>query len=192
MKVLLYAAVVAVLLIVGLLGYGLSLDSHWRVERSAVIDAPQGPVFAYVSILRNWPEWTVWNPQKYPSMKYSYGGSEWGVGATQQWDDGAMQGMLRVTDYRPGEFMEYELVMEQGKFRMRGSLSIEPAGAGSRLTWACWGDSGGNPVNKLMMRFYRPMIARDFNGGLANLQQRLRADRSIQPGAEHGGQDSQE
>src|SRR5688572_8314574 len=60
------------------------LDPAWRIERRVEISAPPGPVFAYISILRNWPEWTTWNAREYPSLKYVYAGPDWGVGATQR------------------------------------------------------------------------------------------------------------
>jgi hypothetical protein len=173
MRTLLYTVGVVILLAVAALGAGFTLEPQWRVERSAQIDSPPGPVFAYVSILRNWPEWTAWNTARYPELKYETSGPEWGVGATQSWDDGAMQGQLEVMDYRPGEYMEYELIMDDGRYRMRGSLSIESSGEGSRLTWAGWGETGNNPVEKLMMLAYRPLIGRDYEAGFDNLKKRF-------------------
>ncbi|MGH8453474.1 MAG: SRPBCC family protein [Nevskiales bacterium] len=177
MRALLYgsgALGVLGVLLAGLLIWGLAMDSRWRVERSVEIAAAPGPVFAYVSILRNWPEWTAWNPEEYPDMQHEFDGPDWGVGAIQRWHDGDMRGELHVTEFRPGEYLEYELKMDPGKIRLRGSLRIEPTGTGSRLSWSCWGDAGDNPLDKLMMRVYMPMIGRDFSAGLVNLQARFR------------------
>lgn len=174
MRVLLYGLAVAAALLAGLLVWGLMLDSQWRVERSVEIAEAPGPVFAYVSLLRNWPEWTAWNPKAYPNMRHEFSGPDWGVGATQRWHDRGMQGELHVTEFRPGEYLEYELQMEPGNIRLRGSLRIEAVDNGSRLSWSCWGDAGDNPFDKLMVRVYSPMIGRDFGAGLANLQARFR------------------
>ncbi len=174
MRVFGYGLATLALLLAGLAGWTLTLDSQWRVERSIDIAAPPGPVFAYVSLLRNWPEWTAWTPAEYPDLQYQFSGPEWGVGATQRWHDGAMRGELRVTEFLPGEYLEYQLQMQDGKTRLRGSLRIEPAGQGSRLRWSCWGESGSSPIDKLLIRAYLPMIGRDFDRGLRNLQARFR------------------
>lgn len=173
MRVLWYGLSVVGAMLVGVVIWGLTLDSEWRVERSAEISAPPGPVFAYVSILKNWPEWTAWNPEEYPDMRYEFSGQDWGVGAIQRWHDGDMRGELRVTEFRPGEYLEYVLSMEPGDIHLRGSLRIEAAGMGSRLSWSCWGDTGDGLFDKLMMRAYAPMIGRDFSAGLASLQARF-------------------
>lgn len=159
---------------VGLLLWGWAMDSQWRVERSVEIAEAPGPVFAYVSILSNWPEWTAWGPAQYPNIQYEFSGPDWGVGAVQRWRDGDMQGELRVTEFQPGEYMEYLLEMEPGAVHVRGSLRIEPVADGSRLTWSCWGDAGDNPVRKLMTRVYLPRIGRDFSAGLDLLAARFR------------------
>jgi hypothetical protein len=174
MRVVWYGLGAIAAVLAGLVIWGVAMDSQWRVERSVEIGAPAGPVFAYVSILRNWPEWTAWNPEEYPDMKYEFGGPDWGVGATQRWRDGDMQGELRVTEFRPGEYLEYELKMEPGHIRLRGSLQITETGGRSHLSWSCWGDAGDNPLEKLKMRLYSPLIGRDFDKGLATLETRFR------------------
>lgn len=158
----------------GLLTWGLLMEPVWRVERSIDIAAEPGPVFAYVSLLKNWPEWTAWTPAEYPDIRYEFEGPDWGVGAIQRWRDGRLQGQLKVTEFRPGEYLEYELKMRPGDIQLRGSLAIAAAEGGSRLVWSCWGDAGDHPFDKLKMRVYAPMIGRDFERGLSRLQARFR------------------
>lgn len=173
-----YGLGVLLAVIAGLLVWGVVMDSRWRVERDIEIAEAPGPVFAYVSILSNWPEWTAWNPKEYPDLKYEFSGPDWGVGATQSWRDGDMSGELRVTEFQPGEYLEYELHMMPRDIRLRGSLRIEATETGSRLVWSCWGDAGDNPFSKLMTRAYMPMIGRDFAAGLDMLNARF-----AEPGA---------
>jgi uncharacterized protein YndB with AHSA1/START domain len=173
MRFLAYGLGAVVLALSGLLAWGLAMDSKWRVERSVEIAEAPGPVFAYVSILRNWPEWTAWGAESYPNLRYSYEGPDWGVGATQRWQDNGMKGEMRVRDFQPGEYLEYELSMEPGNIHLRGSLRIKASAGGSVLTWSCWGDAGGNPIDKIKTLFYGPMIGRDFSAGLAKLQARF-------------------
>lgn len=163
--------------VIGILGIALLasllMSSEWRVERSAEVPARPSKVMAFISLLPNWPEWTVWNTENIPELKVSYSGPNWGVGARQSWHDGAMVGVLEVTDYDPGKYMEYNVDMDNGEFVMQCRIETVPVLTHSRVTWTCWGDTGGNPVDKLMMAAFKPLIGKDFQGGLDRLVERF-------------------
>lgn len=173
MRILKYIVGVVVLLLGILLLAGFLLGPDWRVERSADVGAPPNKVMAYISMLPNWPEWTVWNSENYPGMKLSYSGPNWGVGAQQSWDDGQMVGILEVTGYDPASYLEYNVEMDHGKYMMQCRIEVAPLLASSRVSWSCWGDSGSNPVDRLLMVVYKPLIGNDFEVGLSNLQSRF-------------------
>jgi hypothetical protein len=175
MKVLLYLVAALAVAAGAAVGTGLMLKPEWRVERSAHIDAPAPPVFAFISVLGNWQDWTAWNKERYPAMESRVIGPQWGVGATLQWTEKSSNGQLEVVDYQQDDYMEYQLSMDDGKFSLRCRLQIEPDGAGSRVTWTAWGDAGRNPLRKLMMRAGAHFIARDFAAGLGRLQTRFKS-----------------
>lgn len=172
MKLLKTLILVILLLTVMAVIAGLFMDPQWRVERRAQMTAPAATVYAYISRIRSWQEWTAWNTEVYPQMQISYSGPERGVGARQSWDDGSMAGHVQITAEDPGRRFEYVVSMEEGKHEMNCSLAVQPADAGSEVIWGCAGDSGGNPLSRLMMATYKPMIGQDFEKGLDNLQQR--------------------
>jgi hypothetical protein len=58
---------VAVLAVV-LLAVGMVLPSHFRIERSASINAPADKVYALLVDPREWKRWSVWN-QRDAAMK---------------------------------------------------------------------------------------------------------------------------
>lgn len=176
MKILKILVGAVVLLLGVMLLIALLLDSEWRVERSVDIDAPPSKVLAYISLLPNWPEWTVWNAETYPEMKMSYSGPNWGVGAQQSWNDGSMVGVLEVTAYDPARYMEYSLDMDNGEFVMQCRIEALPRLTGSTVNWNCRGDTGGSPVDKLMMVIFKPLIGKDFEGGLNRLAARFAKD----------------
>jgi hypothetical protein len=54
--------------------------------------------------------------------------------------------------------------------RSSGQLRLEPAGAGTRVTWTNEGDMGTNPVNRYFGLFMDRLVGPDFEGGLKNLK----------------------
>ncbi len=178
MKILKIVVGVVVLLLGVLLLIALLMDSEWRVERSAEVDAPPNKVMAFISMLPNWPEWTVWNTENYPEMKMSYAGPNWGVGAQQSWDDGSMVGVLEVTAYDPAAYMEYVVDMDNGGFVMQCRIETRPVLSHSEVIWSCWGDTGASPIDKLMMVVFEPLIGKDFQGGLDKLAARFAKERA--------------
>ncbi len=177
MKFLKYMVGIVVFLLAVALTASLIMDSEWEIKRSAEIDAPPSKVMAFISLLPNWPEWTVWNKENYPEMKLSYSGPNWGVGAQQSWSDGAMVGVLEVTDYDPASFMEYNLDMDNGEFVMQCRIETTKLLTRSKVTWRCWGDTGASPIDKLLMAAFKPMMGKDFQGGLDRLADRFARER---------------
>lgn len=171
MKILKGMLGIAILLVIVMVVVGFSQDPKWRVERSVVVNASPPQVFEYIQHLKDWPQWSAWNPEKYPDMSYSTSDPDFGVGAKQSWNDGGMTGELVISDYKPNDYFEYDLSMDGGEYQMRGRMSVKPADGGTRLTWACWGDSGANPFDRLMMLMFKPMIGDDFQVGLDNVKQ---------------------
>ena len=83
-----------------------------------------------------------------------------------------MTGHVEITEVGPGHRFDYIVSMDEGKHQMDCEMSVVPADGGSLVNWLCEGDSGGNPLNRLAMAAYKPMIGQDFDKGLVRLKQR--------------------
>jgi len=57
-----------------LLGYFISLDSNFKVERERHINAPAHLVFNQIADLKNWENWAPWK-EKDSTMRFEYPGS---------------------------------------------------------------------------------------------------------------------
>src|SRR5258708_5609986 len=78
---------------------GFLLPAKWRVERSAVINAPPSTIYVFISNLKmGWPQWSAFDSED-PNIQYSYSGPEAGVGATRAWKSKKMgDGSQRITE----------------------------------------------------------------------------------------------
>ncbi len=159
---------VALMLIVGLF-----LPKEYHVERSIEIRAKPEAVFRDLTALRTWPEWTVWNQQMDPTVKFEFDSPDSGVGAGYRWNGAKLgDGRLKITKADPAKGIEYSLEFQRGQYGSAGSITYEPAGEGLRVTWVNEGSMGKNPIGRYMVMAMDSMLGPDMEGGLSRLKVR--------------------
>lgn len=162
---LVLVAVVGLLLAVGML-----LPSGFKVQRSVEMAATPDRIYPLIADPREWKRWSVWN-RRDPSMTMQYSGPPSGSGARWAWKSASEgSGEMEFTAALPNERVDYALSFPDMGMRSSGQLRLEPAGAGTRVTWTNEGDMGANPVNRYFGLFMDRLVGPDFEGGLKNLK----------------------
>ncbi len=87
------------LLVGGILLFAAARPDFFRVERSAVIKAPPGKIFAQINDLKAWGAWSPYE-KKDPAMKRTFGAVTAGKGAVYEWhgDKNVGKGRMEITD----------------------------------------------------------------------------------------------
>ena len=160
------AAVLAVLAL-----YVDSRPSEFRVQRTAVVPAPPAAVYARLVDFARWADWSPWEKLD-PAMKRTLTGAPGSVGHAYAWagNDAVGEGRMTITGLLPGERVDLRLeFLEPWSATNATAFTIEPEGAGSRVTWSMSGTSGF--VAKAMGLFMDmdAMIGKDFEAGLRSL-----------------------
>ena len=164
-------AVVAVLLLVGLF-----LPRNYHVERRIEIRARAETVYPDLARLRRWPEWTVWNQEMDPAVRFTFESPDTGVGAAYEWTGPKLgEGRLRLTKAEPSSGVWYELDFDRRKYLSNGSITFEGTNDVVRVTWLHEGSLGKNPVGRYVGLFMDKMLGADLEKGLARLKQRAEA-----------------
>jgi hypothetical protein len=139
-----------------------------RVERRITILAPPETIFPFLNDLRNWPLWTAWSRRE--EIHYTYGEIPAGAGAEQSWKNRKMRGVMRILKAESNERIDYELTMQDGKYRMFGRVELHADGECTRVVWKCVWDLAKNPYHRYFDLLLRWMIRSDFAEGLTNLK----------------------
>lgn len=161
-----FLGIVTVLLLVGLF-----LPRSYRVDRRVEIQAPAAKVYENLSSLRKWPDWTVWNAQRDPSVQFSFESPDSGVGAVYRWEGKTLgRGHLKLTRAEAAKGVSYELEINDGEMRGQGTLSMELVGQGVRVVWAAEGDLGKSPINRYVGLFMDRILGGELEASLANLK----------------------
>lgn len=144
----------------------------YTVERSVTIDAPPDRVHPHVADFHRWTAWSPWEDVD-PALQRTYAGPGSGPGAVYQWSGNrrAGRGRMEITESVPPRFVRVDLQFEKPfKARNDTSFTIEPDGAGSRVTWSMTGKT--TLVTRVMGVFSSmdAFLGRDFEKGLARLK----------------------
>jgi hypothetical protein len=135
-----FGALAGVLILYLLLG--LLLPGTWEAEIEAHFSAPPATVFPYLNRV---DQWILWNPM--PESGSGAAGAPQGVGAELRWDDPQYgRGSYLITVSHPNAEVGYEVEIEGGPLRIRGSIELTAEGSGTHLTWKEIGDFGRNPL----------------------------------------------
>ncbi len=157
-------------LIVALLLAAFFFPREYRIERTITINAKAETVFALVGDLKRWKDWGAWQ-ERDPGMKISYSEKSTGVGAWNAWESKSEgNGRMTVTTFEPLKRVVYKLEFPDMDMGSTGSVALEAAGGGVKVTWVDAGDLGMNPVHRWFGLFLDKLIGKDFDRGLQNLK----------------------
>ena len=143
-----------------------------RVERAIHIAAPPAAVYAIVSDLRRYPEWSPWQELD-PATAYAFEGAENGVGQKLTWSSTNPQvgkGTQTIVALDPDRAVRMELdVGPMGK--AQSELVLSPVDTGTVVVWRF-----EKPVEGVLERWMSLMFDRtvgaDYVRGLSLLKKR--------------------
>ena len=170
MKILKKVLIGLALLIGVLVLVGLVLPGSYTVERSTEIKAPADKIYAQIADPRAWGKWAVWN-QRDPNMKITYSGAQSGVGAKWAWESKTEgTGNMEFVRADPPKVLEFKLFFPDFNSTSTGTLTLTPAGDGTKVTWTNAGQMGMKPIGGYFALCMDRMIGPDFEAGLKNLK----------------------
>jgi hypothetical protein len=160
-----------VTLIVLLVVIGFLLPRQVHVERSIVINAPQGQLFEALNSFKRFNEFSPWAALD-PNTQYSYEGPETGVGARMNWvssDPELGSGTNEIVESRAPDLIRTKL--DFGGQLAEATFTFAPADGATRVTWGFDGDLGNNPVMRFAGLMFDKWIGSDYEKGLARMKQ---------------------
>jgi uncharacterized protein YndB with AHSA1/START domain len=169
--IIIIAIVLAVAIAVVLILAATKPDT-FRIERSAVINAPAEKIFTVLSDFHQWGGWSPWE-HKDPDMKRTYSGPERGKGAVYGWegDKNVGTGRMEILEANTPSKLAIKLdFFKPFEAHNTAEFTMLPQGNGTNVHWVMHGPS--NFMSKVMGVFmnFDKMVGKDFEQGLANLK----------------------
>lgn len=175
-KVLVAVSVVIVFLV----AFVATRPSHFLIERSATLPAPPAVVYARLADFGKWSAWSPWERMD-PAMKRTISGEPASVGHAYGWvgNDEVGEGRMTIVSLTPPARVEIRLeFLKPMKATNATVFTVEPEGTGSRVTWTMTGTNGFVAKAFGLVMDVDAMVGRDFEQGLRNLADVLKADAS--------------
>jgi uncharacterized protein YndB with AHSA1/START domain len=144
----------------------------FNIEKSVMIQAPPGKVFALVEDFHNWPEWAAQDRED-ATMQRTYGGAASGLGAVSDWTSKGSAGAGRMTITAATVPSKVDVVVDWKRpFKVRNTheFTMTPIGDETQVTWVA---EGTNLYVMKMMEVFVGMnglMGRHFEAGLENLK----------------------
>ena len=125
------------------------LPREIEVRVTYEIDAPPEEVYAYIGDLRKWEDWSSW-AQPIASRSLVVTGDP-GIGQTLTWtaaDAETVPGAIEVTGEEAPRSISHGFSFGGGIEPARSTITVEPKGNGTFVTWVFVGDMGYSPVRR--------------------------------------------
>ncbi|HXI08615.1 MAG: SRPBCC family protein [Bradyrhizobium sp.] len=172
-EVIVAIAIVLAVAIAVILILAATKPDTFRIERSAVIDAPAERIFAVLSDFRQWTGWSPWE-HKDPALKREYSGAERGKGAIYGWEGNKNVGSGRMEILEANAPSKLRIKLDFFKpfeGHNTAEFTMLPQGNATNVHWVMHGPA--TFLSKVMQVFisFDRMVGKDFETGLANLKQ---------------------
>jgi uncharacterized protein YndB with AHSA1/START domain len=165
-------AVVLAVIIAAVLILAATKPDTFRIERTAVMNAPAEKIFPLIADFHQWLNWSPWEGRD-PALKRTYSGAERGNGAVYAWEGNKNvgSGRMEILEATTPSKVEIKLdFLKPFEAHNTAEFTMLPQGRATKVVWVMQGPAPF--MSKLMQVFmsFDNMIGKDFEAGLAKLK----------------------
>ena len=171
-KILLIAVIVIVVVIGAAVVVVAMQPSHYRVQRSATMNAPALVVFNQVNDFHKWETWSPW-ARLDPNMKTTHEGAPSGNGAVYGWtgNSDVGEGRMTIIDSKPAELVKIKLEFIKPFAATSDTVfSFKPQGNRTAVTWTMDGENNFMGKAMCLVMNIDKMVGGDFEKGLVQMK----------------------
>jgi len=162
-------------IVITFIGISRFFSPTYIVNESIIVNMPIDSTFAYLSNLKNWEEWSLWNKTLDSSLLLFYNEQFDTLGARQYLTGNLIgKGFIEVTKYNPNKLLAYKVYVRDGEITANGMFSFsQTAPNQTEISWIDSGDVGNNPIKRYMIPIVTKGTAETFRQGLARIKLNL-------------------
>lgn len=145
------------------------------VRETIVVNKPISETFAYLSNLKNWEQWSLWNKSIDSSLFYFYNRRFDTLGARQYITGNLIgKGFIETTHFDANKSLTYRMYMREGDMTANGVFTFAAINdTQTEIAWIDSGNVGNNPIKRYMIPFVTKSTAETFKQGLERIKGQL-------------------
>ncbi len=153
---------------------GFLLPSSYHVERAISIDAATTDVYATISDLNTWPDWSPWQKGEDPTLVYTFDGTVGSPNSKLSWKgDNVGSAEITLTQTNPIDGLYYTITADgepvaEGKIRF-----LDKGSERTRVAFEYSATLGWNPAQRFAGLFAEGKVGPEFEASLLRLKDRL-------------------
>lgn len=169
----LYLIILAI--VIAFFGISRLFSPSYLVKETIVVNKPLPETFAYLSDMKNWEEWSLWNKSIDSTLHYFYTIKTDSLGARQYLGGDLIgAGFIEITESHKDSSMTYYMYLREGDMTANGKFEFKALSATqTEIAWIDSGYVGNNPIKRYMIPMVTKSTAQSFREGLAKIKQQL-------------------
>ncbi len=169
----LFKVYLIIALIVGaFVGISRFFSPSYRVQETIVVNKPIDQTFAYMSNMKNWEQWSLWNKTLDSTLFIFYTPKADSLGARQYLAGELIgKGFIEINQYVASHYLGYRMTLREGEITANGAFEFtDISGTQTQIAWIDSGNVGNNPIKRYMIPFVTKSTAETFRTGLARIK----------------------
>jgi hypothetical protein len=164
-------------IVIAFIGISRFFSSSYMVKETIVVNKPLNETFSYLSHIKNWEEWSLWNKSVDSTLYFFYNNKADTLGARQYLAGHRIgSGFIEINRYNPNKSLHYYMYLREGDMTANGRFEFTRIDdLHTEIAWIDSGDVGNNPIKRYMIPMVTKNTAQTFHDGLSRIKQHLEA-----------------
>jgi hypothetical protein len=166
-------------IVVAFIGGSRFFPSTYLVKETVIVNKPVHESFDYLSNLKNWEEWSLWNTDLDSTLYFFYNNKMGQVGARQYLAGELIgNGFIEITQSQKDSSLNYYMYLRQGDMIANGKFEFKQIdNRQTEIAWIDSGDVGNNPIKRYMIPMVTKSTAQSFKDGLSRIKSQLESQK---------------
>ncbi len=162
------------LIVVLFVGVSRFFSPTYTVKETILVSKPLHETFAYLSDIKKWEEWSLWNTSMDSTLVFFYSPKTDTIGSRQYITGDFGKGFIEIVDARKDSALSYKMNLREGEMTATGKFEVRAINATTtEIAWIDSGNVGNNPVKRYMIPMVTKNTAQTFKDGLVRIKTQL-------------------
>jgi hypothetical protein len=172
----LFKVYLIVFIAVGLfVGVSRFFSAQYNVSEKIIIEKNVTQSFAYLSNLRNWEKWSLWNKETDSTLVFFYTPNTQTIGARQYLSSEVLgKGFFEITALSTDSVLAYKMKLREGEMTANGFFTFVALSPNqTEVIWTDTGNVGNNPIKRYMIPLVTKSTSQTFKNGLQRIKKEI-------------------